>query len=112
MNGVKNGEGSEKFKNGDSYEGSYYDGKFHGMGILYIIKVCISGEISQDTKASSSKAQEMATEYGSPTIRTKTATDMRANTETTEKMALEFTNGKMAQFTKENSSMISSTAKE
>lgn len=112
MNGAKNGEGSEKFKNGDSYEGSYYDGKFHGMGIFNIIKVFTFGEISQNTKASSSRAPETATEYGYPTTRTKTATDMRASIATTEKMALEFTNGKTGQFTKENSSTISSTAKE
>jgi hypothetical protein len=37
LSGIKNGEGNEKFKNGDSYEGNYYDGKFHGMGILYLI---------------------------------------------------------------------------
>ena len=61
------------------------------------------GQISQDTKASLSKVQETATEYGYLTIRTKTVTDIRANIVTTEKMALEFTNGKMAQFTKENS---------
>jgi len=34
LNGIKNGEGMERFKNGDSYEGNYYDGKFHGIGIF------------------------------------------------------------------------------
>lgn len=62
-----------------------------------------SGEIYQDTKDSSSKARETAMEYGSPTTRTKTATGMKASIETIEKTGLESINGKMAQFTKDNS---------
>lgn len=42
-------------------------------------------------------------EYGSPTARIKTVTGMRANIETIEKMGLESINGKMEQFTKDNS---------
>ena len=34
MNGIKNGEGIERYNNGDSYEANYYDGKLHGIGIF------------------------------------------------------------------------------
>jgi hypothetical protein len=35
--GVKNGFGKEKFKNGDSFEGHYLNGKFEGTGIIISI---------------------------------------------------------------------------
>ena len=35
--GVKNGFGKEKFKNGDSFEGHYINGKFEGTGIIISI---------------------------------------------------------------------------
>lgn len=35
--GVKNGFGKEKFKNGDSFEGHYLNGKFEGTGIFILI---------------------------------------------------------------------------
>jgi hypothetical protein len=35
--GVKSGYGKEKFKNGDSFEGHYLNGKFDGTGIIITI---------------------------------------------------------------------------
>ena len=35
--GVKNGLGKERFKNGDSFEGHYLNGKFEGTGTIISI---------------------------------------------------------------------------
>jgi hypothetical protein len=37
VKGLKNGHGTEWFKNGDKYCGEYVNSKFHGKGILFYI---------------------------------------------------------------------------